>query len=222
MSVAALEEMRENNIYYILGFMFITGISATFYLITDANNKKFAISTEEESEVFSFTENKPDEQGSENRKDALENLKNSIALLSGQKEISDKDKTEKIVWKMCQYFEISQALIYTKGKEKGRYTLKASYAFVHSENDPEISSGEGLTGQAIIDQKPYLIKDIPEGYLKVVSGLGESIPRSLLIIPCVENGEVKSVFELSSLQEFPKNKFEEIVSICNYISSSLK
>lgn len=222
MSAIALEEMRESNIYYILGITFISGISATFYLIMDASNKNFSISTENEAEIFSFTESKSSEQSAESIKNDLESLKTSIASVAEQKEGSIKDKAEKMVWKICQHFEISQALIYTQGKEKGQYTLTTSYAFVHSDKDPKILSGEGLTGQAVIDQAPYYIKEIPEGYLKVVSGLGESLPRALLIIPCVEQGEVKSVFELSSLHEYSKNKFEEIVETCNYISSLLK
>jgi hypothetical protein len=219
MSGMVLEELSENNIYYMLGFMFIVGISATMYLIMEANDKQFSLSLAKESESITFdyetkSENAEEQEVASNLqhiKQDLESIFRNGSTLT--------DKLEKSLWKFCEHFEISQALVYIKEKGRDQLTLQATYAFVFSENDSRyILSGEGLTGQAVKDQKPYFIKDIPEGYLKVLSGLGESLPKSLLIIPCSANGEVKVVFELSSLKEYTKQTTDDIVSICNYVS----
>ncbi len=219
MSVAVLDELSERNIYYILGFMFIAGISGTLYLILDANNKKFALSNGMESESISFDNNNTRvENTQESRKASnLEGIKSDLESIL-RNEGSLPEKLDKVLWKMSQYFEISQALVYLQ--EQKQWTLQSSYAYVVNENDSRfILSGEGLAGQAAKDGKPYFIKEIPEGYLKVTSGLGESFPLSLLIVPCSEHNEVKAIFELSSLKDYSKQTFDEIVSVCNHVSA---
>lgn len=62
-----------------------------------------------------------------------------------------------------------------------------------------ISAGDGLLGQALLDQRVFHISDLPEGYLSVGSALGRGIPRHLLIAPCTVEGTVKAVLELGSL-----------------------
>ena len=225
MSTVAQEELSVKSIYYILGAMFFAGIAASFYLLTTSSNSKSTVALEKESEVVSFEENKDVSTESEmeisrRAEQEIEIIKVALSSLVNQNGFSHKEKIDKAIWKLCDHFEISQALLYTKGEEKGKFNLIASYAFIASDNDPKyIMSGEGLAGQAVIDGKPYFVNDIPQGYLKVVSGLGESLPKTLLIIPCLQEAKVQAVFELSSLQEYSKNKFEEIVLICNYLST---
>jgi hypothetical protein len=222
MSANVLEELATGNIYYILGFMFLAGISASFYLIMDSINKKFSLSLEKESENFSFSSGSDSKviQKENTSVNNLDKIKTEISSICDNNEISKKDKLDKVIWKVCNHFQISQALLYLKEEGRGQFTMQTSYAFILSENDPKyVVSGEGLTGQAIVDGTPFYIKDIPEGYMKVISGLGESLPKSLLIIPSSNEKEVISVFELSSLQEYSKNTFDEIVAICNYVSN---
>ncbi len=220
MSSAAMEELSDKNIYYMLGFMFIAGISATLYLIMEANNKQFSLSLDKESEsiTFDYEVEKSDKKQSSSVASNLDGLKNELASLFRQGNTLT-EKLDKVLWKLSNHFEISQALVYRKESGRDQLTLQTSYAFILTENDPKyILSGEGLTGQAVKDGTPYFIKDIPEGYLKVISGLGESLPKSLLIIPCATNEEVNTVFELSSLREYSKQTFDEITSVCHYIS----
>jgi hypothetical protein len=219
MSGLVLEELAEKNIYYIFAFMFLAGISASLYLIMDSNSKKYILSEGEISETISFEHEKAEETISE--ESTTGNIQNKIQSIFNL-EISTKEKIDRAIWGICEHFELSQALLYIKEDQGGQLTLQASYAFILSENDPRyVISGEGLTGQAVMDGKPYFIKDIPEGYMKVISGLGESLPKSLLIIPCLNKMEVKCVFELSSLKEYSKNTFDEIVVTCNYVSELL-
>lgn len=219
MSGTVLEELSENNVYYMLGFMFIAGISATMYLIMEASNKKFTLSLAKESESITFDyETKSSVEETQTEASNLQHIKQELESVF-RNGSALQDKLENALWKLCAHFEISQALVYVKELGRDQLTLQATYAFILSESDPRyILSGEGLTGQAVKDQKPYFIKDIPEGYLKVISGLGESLPKSLLIIPCSINEEVKVVFELSSLKEYTRQTTDDIVSVCNYVS----
>ncbi len=222
LSGVAMEELVEKNIYYILGFMFISGISVVFYLFLSASSNEDSIVTDDKSDNFYFTEGNADSNSENKVGNKLDQLKIELTAIFESNSGSEKEKTEKLIGKLCNHFEISQALLYLKEADRDQLTLKVAFAFVLSENEPKfITVGEGLTGQAVLEKMPYYIKDVPEGYLKVISGLGESIPKTLLIIPCEQENEVKAVFELSSLQEYSKNTFDDIVSICKYVSNLL-
>src|SRR4029077_10098620 len=62
--------------------------------------------------------------------------------------------------------------------------------------------GEGMIGQAALERQRILLTDIPGDYVKVRSGLGESRPINIVVLPILFEGEVKAVMELSSLERF--------------------
>jgi len=62
------------------------------------------------------------------------------------------------------------------------------------------SPKEGLLGQAAIEGRPIVVTDVPTGYLKIGSALGQGAPRHLLIVPTKADGVVNAVLELGFLQ----------------------
>lgn len=63
----------------------------------------------------------------------------------------------------------------------------------------EIPFGQGLVGQCALERTPIRIHDPPEGYRKLVSALGESLPRSMAILPVLRNRRLLGVVELATL-----------------------
>jgi two-component system chemotaxis sensor kinase CheA len=62
--------------------------------------------------------------------------------------------------------------------------------------------GEGLVGQCALDRRIFLFDNLPEDYLKVTSGLGEAVPRNLVVAPITVEGRVEAVIEFASFQPF--------------------
>jgi CheY-like chemotaxis protein/signal transduction histidine kinase/HAMP domain-containing protein len=62
--------------------------------------------------------------------------------------------------------------------------------------------GQGLVGQAAADRQRLLITDIPEDSIRVASGLMNSRPRNVIVLPVLYEGHVKAVMELASLGGF--------------------
>jgi signal transduction histidine kinase/ActR/RegA family two-component response regulator len=62
--------------------------------------------------------------------------------------------------------------------------------------------GESLVGQAALEKQRILLTDVPSDYVRVSSGLGESRPINIVVLPILFEGEVKAVMELSSLERF--------------------
>lgn len=109
--------------------------------------------------------------------------------------------------------------------------LSGSYAVMGGndiiESAPNrIRSGEGLLGQSIKDSRTILLNEVPQGYMKISSGLGESNPSSLIIKPIIHDHTVIGVLELASIYEFSSENIEllerlseKLATIVNNIQS---
>src|SRR5207244_1268230 len=86
----------------------------------------------------------------------------------------------------------------------GSLVLEASHAGGKSARDAAVGArfaeGEGLVGQAQVSGELTLIDELPAGYLKIKSGLGEAAPEQLLLLPLVHFGRKAGVLELALLK----------------------
>jgi methyl-accepting chemotaxis protein len=71
--------------------------------------------------------------------------------------------------------------------------------------------GEGLIGQAAAGGRSLYVDDVPEGYIKIVSGLGSASPKYLLIVPVKNEANVIGVIEIASFTPISEDqrKFTE-------------
>lgn len=70
--------------------------------------------------------------------------------------------------------------------------------------------GEGLVGTCALEKNSIYLTDIPANYIKITSGLGESKPGCLILIPLMTNNHVLGVLEVASLKE-PEPHFREFL-----------
>ena len=69
---------------------------------------------------------------------------------------------------------------YIKSTEGEQQLLRRLAAYAFSSDDKRFETfriGEGLIGQCVLEQKPILLNDVPNDYMKIRSGIGESIPE---------------------------------------------
>jgi signal transduction histidine kinase/HAMP domain-containing protein len=79
--------------------------------------------------------------------------------------------------------------------------LQGSYAFTVRKNlATRFRLGEGLVGQAALEKKQILLQNVPEDYVRVVSGLGDTTPRNICVTPFVFEGSVRGVLEMGTLE----------------------
>jgi hypothetical protein len=110
---------------------------------------------------------------------------------------------------LTNYFTFIQGVLYLKNIEIKQENLKlyCSYPYDILENKT-IYAGEGLVGQALTDQKLIYVTDIPADFMTIKTGLGQTSPQSLLIVPMVFERSVVGVFEWASLQNIPPHYFQ--------------
>lgn len=126
--------------------------------------------------------------------------------------------SEKILGCIASAYEITQAEIFLNKDEK--LILSSTYAFyVPEEKVFEFEMGEGLIGQVAKAGEPLLLNELPAGYITVKSGLGQSTPSHLLIIPWKDvSDNTFAVLEIAAFKSFR----EEDVSILAGLSDRVK
>src|ERR1700750_2521770 len=81
--------------------------------------------------------------------------------------------------------------------------LLASYAFRERKGvSTRFKLGEGLVGQAALEKERIMLTKVPPYYIHVGSGLGETAPKNIVVLPILFEGQVKAAMELSSLEQF--------------------
>jgi HAMP domain-containing protein/CheY-like chemotaxis protein/signal transduction histidine kinase len=62
--------------------------------------------------------------------------------------------------------------------------------------------GEALVGQAALEKQSIVVADPPADYVRIASGLGDAVPRNVIVMPVLFEDQVMAVIELASFQEF--------------------
>lgn len=120
---------------------------------------------------------------------------------------------------VCNQLEIVTGMVYKLNEESEDYSTVATYAY-YSDNKPSsFKLGEGLSGQVVKDNKAIFLEDIPEGYVNIVSGLGDHIPNHLAIIPIYKNSKVVGVIELASFKSFGDSFVRRVKEISEYFGN---
>ncbi len=87
--------------------------------------------------------------------------------------------------------------------------------------DQQVKWGDGLIGTCAMEQKVIHLKSIPDSYISVTSGLGESNPQSLLIVPMQYEDEIYGVLEFASFHKFEANHINLISQAAESVASTL-
>ncbi|WP_424767407.1 response regulator [Paenibacillus sp. sgz302251] len=91
-----------------------------------------------------------------------------------------------------------------KGAGRQERLIKLSAYAGSGEEDgvPSFRLGEGLVGQAALDNRAFLLNSTPDHPIRMRSGLGEALPHSILVVPVAFEGKVIAVVEFASLEPF--------------------
>ena len=87
-------------------------------------------------------------------------------------------------------------------EEDGSLRRVAGYGVAkeHEQSSHVYEANDSLVGQALVAQRPIVLAELPDHYLKVASGLGHGSPRHLVLLPLVHEGVANGVIEIGYLQ----------------------
>jgi putative methionine-R-sulfoxide reductase with GAF domain len=139
---------------------------------------------------------------------ARQDLEAQFYQINGQVRLSETMRGEqeintlgsKVLQQLCRYLNAQVGSLFLREGDTLRWAV--GYSCSDQGVSTEFKLGEGLQGQAAFDQEIVVLKDVPDGYLKLTSGLGETSPRQIMIVPFAYNRRVIGLVELGTLGEF--------------------
>lgn len=140
-------------------------------------------------------------------------------VLQGEKTVDE--LSNELLSKLAVILDVQYGAMYINVNEE--LSLVGSYAVSKNElSSKNIKLGEGLIGQSVLEKKTFLIKDIPDEYVSIESGLGKTKPENIVIVPLIFLEEVVGVIEMASIYEIDDNHINLFNKISENIAIALR
>ena len=162
-------------------------------------------------------------------KELISENRNQSWLTTGRAELNEEMRgvreintlSSRIITYICRYLNMQIGIFYVK-TDSNTFKVFGSYSYNSSEGSPdEFNIGEGLVGQAALEDKIVLVQDVPADYMKIISGLGEAVPKNILIAPCMYHEEIECIIELGSFNQFTDVQLKFIEQVSENIATSI-
>ncbi|MFG2409493.1 HAMP domain-containing protein [Streptomyces brevispora] len=110
-----------------------------------------------------------------------------------------------------------------EGDREGAYELRmrGSYGYSAGSMPTSFRPGETLIGTAAEEKRTIQVDNVPPGYLKISSGLGEAPPAHVIVLPVLFEGKVLGVIELASFQPFTHIQRDFLNQLAEMIATSV-
>ncbi|MEH1099138.1 HAMP domain-containing protein [Micromonospora sp. CPCC 205561] len=130
------------------------------------------------------------------------NLARIGGLLQGQRDLGEVCRM--IMMEVTPLVDAQLGAFFLADNSEGvmRLRLTASYGYVARGHDVTFGPGEGLVGQAALSRRTIRMGGAPDGKLMLRSGLAETPPTDLVVLPVLFEGELLGVIEFASVAAF--------------------
>ena len=130
--------------------------------------------------------------------------------------------SDKILSNLVHYIDAVQGGIFLIDDDEQELEQISSYAYNRKKFiEKRIPISEGILGACILEKEYIYLKEIPENYIEVTSGLGDAKPNFVLVIPLIFNDLILGVMEFAFLKEVEDYKIEFCNDIAESIASTL-
>jgi PAS domain-containing protein len=132
---------------------------------------------------------------------------------------------DKIISTLVQYTGSNQGGLYILNDDDDQHEfleLISLFAFdIKKFQKQHLKLGEGILGQTFLEKETTYLTNMPEDYARITSGLGDTPPKSILIVPLKVDKEVYGIVELASLREFEPHEIAFVEKLGETIASTL-
>ena len=203
--------------------LIITLLLGLTYIVISAQNK-----TEKEvvEKIVYIDKTKQENSGNQDEEalTKIDKIKIDEIITAVKNKKSLQTKYDAIINELCKKLEASQGIFYTVTKSGNKKSIGIASTFAHSmpeSTELKYEFGEGLVGQAAKEAKAMRINEIPEDYMPIVSGLGNALPKYLLIQPIIIDQHVEALVELASFREFTGHDESVISEVIKFVSTEV-
>ncbi len=138
----------------------------------------------------------------------------------------DMDKLSyNLIKNLIEYLSANIGGLYLlEGENENEKYLQLIAAFAYDRRkyeDKRIEIGEGLIGNCYLEKQTIFLKEIPEDYVRISSGMGHSKPRSLLIVPMKLEDDILGIIEIGSINVFKPHEIEFVERIADNTAATM-
>jgi len=130
------------------------------------------------------------------------NLARFTGMLQGQRDLATVGRM--LLSELTPLVNAQHGVIYrVEGADSPELRLVAVFAdHSVSAHHQALRMGEGLVGQCAVEKRSMVVSELPSGTTPIRSGLFQAVPRDVIVLPVLFEGDVKAVIELASLSGF--------------------
>ncbi len=131
------------------------------------------------------------------------NLAKFTSMLQGQRDLGSVGRL--LLSELAPLVDAHQGVIYQLVSDDGETSLRLLSAYADDGDEAHqtrLRIGEGLVGQCAADKRRLLIKEVPDNVVPIRSALSRTLPRNIIVLPVLFEGQAKAVIELATTREF--------------------
>ncbi len=115
---------------------------------------------------------------------------------------------------LIKYLDANQGAIFIYDEVDKQLEMLSAYAYDRKKYIKKtLKPGEGLAGQVLLEGETVYLKEVPEDYIQIRSGLGGASPKNILIVPLKNEKGIEGVLELASFKIFEPYMIELVEKI---------
>ena len=133
--------------------------------------------------------------------------------------------SDDVIKNLVHYINASQGGLFVLDDSDPQHIfLEMASAFAYDRKKfltRKVPLGDGLIGVCALEKNTIFITDVPEDYMEIESGLGDSKPKCLLIVPLKSEDKIMGVIELASFNILKPYEIQFVEQLGDSIASTL-
>jgi PAS domain S-box-containing protein len=132
---------------------------------------------------------------------------------------------DNLLYHLVKFIQADVAALYITDEtinKNIKLKLISSYAYdVKTLLKRAFEAGDGITGQAVKNKEVIYLTDLPDGFLKISTILGEANPSCVLIVPLIAENQVHGVLEIASFKRLSENEIHFVRKVAETTAFTL-
>jgi PAS domain S-box-containing protein len=134
--------------------------------------------------------------------------------------------SDDVIKNLVRYVGLNQGSIFIHNIDAGageQLIQTACYAYERKKHiSKSLAPGEGQVGQCYLEGETIELKKVPSDYIKITSGLGESVPSYVAIVPIKANNRIEGIMELAGFKALENYQVQFIEKVGEAFASVIR